>query len=132
MLVTTLALAVALWAAETPPQPGGSDASSADQAAIRRVISDYGRAIETKDLELFKTVKPDLSKDEEKRLRAAFDSVRTQVVKITITSLELVDRQATVRVSRRDTINTAIVSSFPQTLVMAKNAAGWAIVEIRK
>ena len=52
-----------------PTAPAGQSAGGAEEPAIRRVLADYGRAIEGKDLALFRSVKPNLSGDEEKRLR---------------------------------------------------------------
>ena len=118
----------ALFAADLPAAP--LSPSSPEETAIRKLIADYGRAIETKDLDLFKTVKPNLTKDEERRARSAFESVQSQVVKITIVSVEVQALEAVVRVSRRDTINGSIVSSFPQTFRLAKNKTGWSIQEI--
>ena len=43
---------------------------------MRRLLASYERAIETKDLPLFRSVKPNLSAEEEKRLRKAFDSTQ--------------------------------------------------------
>jgi hypothetical protein len=53
-------------------------------------------------------------------------------VKITVVSVDLQGSEAVVRVSRRDTINGSLVSSFPQTFRLARKAAGWAIQEIGK
>lgn len=103
-----------------------------DDAAIQKLVADYGRAIETRDLKLFKAVKPNLSADEERRTRAAFDAVKSQSVRITVLALEIEGDAAVVRVSRRDTINGGLVSSFPQTLRLTRGAAGWGIVEIGK
>lgn len=104
----------------------------AEDTALRKVIADYGRAIETKDLGLFKSVKPNLTQDEERRARTAFDAVKSQVVKITVTSVDINGSEAVVRVSRRDTINGSLVSSFPQTFRLTRRAGGWAIQEIGK
>lgn len=103
-----------------------------EDAAIRKVIADYGRAIETKDLPLFKSVKPNLTQEEERRARTAFDTVKSQVVRITVTSVDMQGSDAVVRVSRRDTINGSLVSSFPQTFRLSRKAGGWAIQEISK
>jgi hypothetical protein len=105
---------------------------SAEDGAIRKVIADYGRAIETRDLELFKAVKPNLTQDEERRTRAAFDAVKSQAVKITVLSVDVDGDAAVVRVSRRDTLNGSLVSSFPQTFRLARGKAGWGIQEIGK
>jgi hypothetical protein len=103
-----------------------------EDTAIRKVIGDYGRAIESKDLDLFKSVKPNLTEDEERRTRAAFQAVKSQVVKINVVSVDIEGEGAVVRVSRRDTINGSLVSSFPQTFRLARGKAGWSILEIGK
>lgn len=123
-LVLVLLTAAASRSDQEPPP------SSPEDTAIRKVIADYGRAIETKDLALFKTVKPNLSEDEERRTRTAFGTVKSQVVKITVVSIDVQGVDAVVRVSRRDTINGSLVSSFPQTFRMARGKAGWSIQEI--
>jgi hypothetical protein len=114
---------------QAPPTP---PPSSPEDIAVRKVIADYGRAIETKDLGLFKTVKPNLSPDEERRTRLAFETVKSQVIKITVVSVDVQGTDAVVRVSRRDTINGSLVSSFPQTFRLARGKAGWSIQEIGK
>ena len=117
--------ALPLQGQATSPGP-----SSPDDAAIRKLIADYGRAIENKDLALFRTVKPNMTKEEERRARASFDSVKSQVVSIKILSVDIQALEALVRVSRRDTINGSIVSSFPQTFRIAKGKGGWTIQEM--
>jgi hypothetical protein len=103
---------------------------STEATSIRKVLEAYVRAVEAKDLLMFRTVKPNLSEEEEKRARIAFKSVQSQVVKMNVLSLEVKDGKATVKVSRRDTINGSIVSSFPQTFLLAKQTAGWTIQDI--
>jgi len=98
--------------------------------SIRKVLEAYIRAVEAKDLAMFRTVKPNLSEEEEKRARIAFKSIQSQVVKMNVLALDVKDGKATVKVSRRDTINGSIVSSFPQTFQLAKVPAGWTIQDI--
>lgn len=114
------------WASTT------TTADSPDEAAIRRVVADYGRAIETKGLALFKTAKPNMSKEETDRLQKAFTSIKSQEVVIAIQSVEVEGRSATVRISRRDTLDHSIIAAFPQTLILEKGPAGWTIREIGK
>jgi hypothetical protein len=102
------------------------------EAAVRGVVADYERAIETKDLSLFRSVKPNLTGDEERRLRKAFESTRTHEVVITIDSIQIQGETAVVHLSRRDTLDGSIVSSFPQTLRLQHGPHGWAIEEIGK
>jgi len=130
-LVLSLALSAPAGAAYAPDlQAATAAASSPDETAIRKVIADYAKAIENKDVELFKTVKPNLSVDEEKRARAAFASIQSQVVKITFLSIDLKETQAVVKVTRRDTINGSIPGAFPQTFTMSKGRTGWVIEDI--
>src|SRR6266699_3538249 len=107
---------------ETPSRVSASP----DEQAIRRLIIDYAQAIEARDIPLFKKVKPNLSKEEEERLRRAFETIQSQVVKITVLAIEIQGGQATARLARRDTINGSLVSSFPQTLSLGKGSRGWA------
>lgn len=109
----------------------GQAAGSRDEADIRHLIDDYAHAIETRDIVHFKKVKPNLGKEEETRLRKAFETIQSQVVKVTILSLEVQGAQGTARLARRDTINGSLVSSFPQTLSLVRNQEGWTIDQIR-
>jgi len=129
-MLVVLALTAPAEAAYAPDVQSASVAASADETAIRKVIADYARAIENKDVELFKTVKPNLSADEEKRARTAFASIQSQVVKITFVSIDMKEHQAVVKVTRRDTVNGSIPGAFPQTFTMSKGRTGWVIDEI--
>ena len=122
----TPTLAAPSFGLETP----ANGSASRDEQDIRRLITDYAQAIETRDIPLFKKVKPNLSKEEEDRLRRAFETIQSQVVKITVLAIEVQGGQATARLARRDTINGSLVSSFPQTLSLGKGAGGWIIEQI--
>ncbi len=122
----------ALWVGAAMALLAGiATASSPEETAISAVIADYARAIETRDLELFRSVKPVLSPDEEQRLRTAFANAVSHSVKITLRSVEVKESQATVHLARRDTIGS-IVASFPQTIVLRRGPKGWTIEEIGK
>jgi tetratricopeptide (TPR) repeat protein len=123
----TLAPAVtAPPAAAVDPAP----AAAAHDPAIRRVIADYARAIESKDLALFRAVKPNLSGDEEKRLQDAFKAIKSQQVGITVDSIQVEGNQATVRVSRQDTINGKAMRAVHQTFRLVQGGPGWTIQTI--
>jgi hypothetical protein len=105
-----------------------------DDATIRRVVATYGRAIEDKDLRLFRSVKPNLSAAEERRLQQGFRAVASQRVSLTIASIDRRSDTATVVVQRRDQFETGgreqtVESRQILTLNRAKD--GWVIVEIR-
>ena len=129
-MLVVLALSASAEAAYAPDFQSASAAPSPDETAIRKVIADYAKAIENKDVDLFKSVKPNLSADEEKRARTAFASIQSQVVKITFLSIDMKEHQAVVKVTRRDTINGSIPGAFPQTFTMSKGRTGWVIDEI--
>jgi hypothetical protein len=105
-----------------------------DDAAIRRVVATYARAIETKDLALFRAVKPNLSADEQRRIEDGFRAVASQQVAITILAIEPHGQDATVRLRRRDTISAGgrqQTSDSMQTMTLTRSASGWVIREIR-
>jgi serine/threonine protein kinase len=119
--------------AAVPTVPPASPVES-DDALVRGVIRTYERAIETKNVDLFRSVWPGLSAAEESRLRTSFSQVDSQQVEITVDELRIEGRTATVRISRRDTIMSSgrrQNASSRQTLRLEKAAAGWIITEIR-
>jgi len=97
---------------------------------VRRVIADYARAIETHDVGLFKTIKPDLSAEDEKRLQEAFKAIQSQQVGITIDAVEIDGAKAMVRVSRRDTINGKPQRPQQQTFRLVQKGGSWSIQSI--
>jgi hypothetical protein len=98
------------------------------------VAATYARAIESKNLELFRSIKPNLSREEERRLQQGFRAVQSQRVTLTVLSIDLRGDQASVRVRRRDVIQAGArqqTVETQQTLTMARTADGWIIAEIR-
>jgi hypothetical protein len=112
------------------PLAASGAATKAQEDAILKLIASYERAIETKDLALFRSVKPNLSAEEERRLRKAFDSTKSHAVSITVEALDCRDTRCVARLMRRDTLDGSIVSSFPQTLRLNQSGEGWVIEEI--
>ena len=116
------------------PPPSAAELAAADEAAIRRVVATYGRAIERKDLTLFRSVKPNLSADEERRLAEGFRAVSSQEVTLTITSLDRQGDRATLDVRRQDVVTVGgrqqRVES-QQRLSLARSGGGWVITDIR-
>ena len=109
--------------------PAGS-VGAAQEPAIRKVIADYGRAIEGKDIALFKAVKPNLTPDEEKRAQETFKAVKSQQVAITIDAVQVDGAQAVVKVSRQDTINGTKVKPIQQVFRLVQTGNGWTIQTI--
>ena len=123
-------------AAPTAPEAPAAPAASAndDDAAIRRLAATYARAIEGKDLALFRSIKPNLSREEERRLQDGFRAVTSQRVNLTVTSVDRRGDQATLVVRRRDTIQAGgrqQTAESQQTLTVARANGQWVIVDIR-
>jgi hypothetical protein len=105
-----------------------------DDAAIRRLTATYARAIETKDLNLFRSIKPNLSPEEERRLEQGFRAVTSQRVSLSIISIDRQANQATVVLQRRDTIvagGREQKAESQQTLRLSRAGSVWIITEIR-
>ena len=131
-------------APQPPPEPARTEkpvadaptppAQANDDAAIRQLVSNYARAIESKDLSLFRSIKPNLSREEERRLQDGFRAVTSQRVNLAIVSLDRTGDTALVVVNRKDVVRAGgreYTTDSRQTLRMARTAAGWGIVDIR-
>jgi serine/threonine protein kinase len=117
-------------AAPAPTVPAADE----DDAAIRKVAATYARAIESKDVALFRSIKPNLSREEERRLHDAFRAVASQRVTLTILSIDRRGDRAAVLVRRRDVIQAGAqqqTAERQQTLMMTRTRDGWVISEIR-
>ena len=124
----TLAPTPSATAAAAVPSPAPSaplpSAASAD-AVVRRVIADFERAIDSQDFALYRSVKPDLSASDEKRLRDLFSSVKSYDVEIKVESVQLEGERATVQVTRQDTVNGRSQGTRQQTLRLARVRGTW-------
>jgi hypothetical protein len=112
----------------------GSASPENDDTVIRRVVATYARAIETKDLALFRSVKPNLTPDEQRRIEQAFRAVASQQVSMSVISIEPRGSEALVHVRRRDTIQAGgrqQTTESLQTITLTRMASGWVIREIR-
>jgi hypothetical protein len=117
---------------ESAPPPAAQP-SEDDDAAIRRIVASYARAIETKDLGLFRSLKPNMSGAEQRRIEDGFRAVSTQQVTISILSIDRRDQRARVRLRRRDTIDAngrEQTTESQQTMTLIRTSAGWVIGEI--
>jgi len=118
---------------ETAAPPTAAERRAADERAIREVVSTYVRAIEEKDLALFRSAKPNLSATEEARLRDSFRAVQSQQVDIQVLQIDLSETEATVRLSRRDTIVADRLErtvESQQTMTLMKADGRWVLTSI--
>ena len=117
----------------SPDPPPPAPARVSDEDAIRKVLANYVQAIESKDLSLFVSVKPNLSADERRRLEASFQSVESHQVDITISTMKVQGSQASVRIARKDTITfngKTQTNQSRQILILSKGPNGWVIEQI--
>jgi len=104
--------------------------TAGQEPAIRKVIADYGRAIEGKDIALYKAVKPNLTPDEEKRAQETFKAIKSQQVDIAIDSVQVDGTQATVKVRQQNTINGTKVKPIQLVFRLVQTGGGWTIQTI--
>ena len=101
-----------------------------DDEAIRGVLRAYEQAIETKDIALYRSIRPRLTPSEEALVQNSFRQVDSQEVTIRVESLDVDGRVATVRIFRQDTLVTGgrrQTQNSTQTLQFEKTASGWVI-----
>lgn len=104
--------------------------NAGDDAAIRKVVEEFRRAIQSKDIALYRAVKPNLSADEQKRLESIFKQYpKDYKVAITVASIQFDGAEARVRVSQQNTVNGAPFV-FQQVLTLVKGPDGWIIRDI--
>jgi len=111
----------------TPVPVTATPRSAGSDAEVRQVIAEYGRAMETRDLALYRTLKPGLSSEDEKRLREAFKASKTQRVGITVDSVQVEGDRATVRATRQDVIDGRPTKAVAQTFQLLRVGATWQI-----
>jgi len=116
------------------PEPPKPTPDELDDAAIRRTVAAYGRAIEEKDVALFRSIKPNMSSDEERRLQQGFRAVNSQRVSLTIGSIDRRGDTASVVLQRRDVLDIGgrrQTTEAKQVLSLTRSGERWVIVEIR-
>jgi hypothetical protein len=121
-------------AATTAPPTTAAPTRAQEEAAIRQVLAEYERAIETKNIALFREVKPNLSASEEKRLTDGFRATDSQQVELAVNAVVIEGDSATVSATRQDIITirgrAQNGNSRPQSFVLSKAGGRWVIVQI--
>jgi len=120
-------------AATPPPQTQAAPSvAESDDAAIRRVIQTYRRAIETKDIALYRSVRPNLNAAAETVLMNSFKQIDSQQIDLRVENLRIDGRTASAQIVRRDTLITSgrrQVQNSTQILRFQKTDTGWFIAE---
>jgi serine/threonine-protein kinase len=105
-------------------------APDASETAVRRAIADFGRAFESQDVELYRSLMPALSSEDESKIRESFKTVKYDRVGIEIQSLEVSGGEATAQVLRQDTINGRAAKPRRQVFRLARAGSAWRIVSM--
>jgi hypothetical protein len=97
---------------------------------VLEVLADYGRALESRDLGLFKSVMPGLTREKERQVREAFRDMGKLRVSLVVQSVEIMGARATARVSRRDILDGKARPPILATFTLAQKDGVWAIESI--
>jgi hypothetical protein len=115
--------------ATPPPTPPPTDADIYG-AALRVALNAYASALETKNLDAFRQIKPNLSPDEAKRLTDSFKFIKSHKVGIKVGDIDVEGRTAMVRVTRQDVVNGRETQAVQQTFRLTQQGGGWVIESI--
>ena len=121
--------------AATPAPATPAPATPSPEQAIRDTLARYERAIENEDLALFRSVKPNLTSAEEKRLKASFDAVDSHEVTLDVQQIRVAGTTAEVEINRRDTIaanGNSRDNRSRQTVLLEQRGDGWVIVAFKR
>jgi serine/threonine-protein kinase len=137
---TPPAAAVLVTPPATAPPPTSAAAAPApaerpDQGVeIRGVIDRYRRAIESRDLELLRQVRPGLGPPELARLRQVFQESRQHALELRIDDVKVGDADAEVTGRRRDTVVGRDGQTFHNegsvVFRLRRTPTGWVIVAV--
>jgi tetratricopeptide (TPR) repeat protein len=109
------------------PTAAATALASGPDGELRRVIADYGHALSSQDIVLYRSLKPDLSAEEEKTLKRVFKEIKSWEVGIKVESVQLEGERATVRASRQDVINGHPTKAVSQVFHLARTGGAWHI-----
>ena len=116
-------------------QGGRSARFKLDPVGIQAALDTYRQAIEAKDLELLRRIRPGLSVAEIERFEQAFDQVDALQVTLTIQSMAANGDAALVKGLRQDRFflkdGTTLNNEAPFTYTLKETPDGWVIVSSR-
>jgi tetratricopeptide (TPR) repeat protein len=119
----------------TAPATSSAPTREQDEAGIRQALATYERAIESKDIDLFRQAKPNLTSDEAKRLTDSFEAVDSHNVELAVQTITIEGDSATAVVSRRDVIvirgRSQNGNSRQQSFALQESNGRWVITAIQ-
>ncbi len=118
----------------TAPPASTAPSVAQEEAAIRQTLANYERALESEDIALFRRVKPNLTADDESRLKESFKNVDSHEVELAIENVSIESNSAVVTVTRRDIIviggRSQNGNERRQVFKLSKSGGGWVIDDI--
>jgi hypothetical protein len=105
-------------------------AANPQEAAIRQLMAQYERAMESKDMALLRSVWPTIAPVDQKKIEMAFKSVKSWDVGLRVEGIEVSGPRAVIRAARQDTINGTRTPAASQTFRLVQAADGWKIESI--
>jgi hypothetical protein len=131
-----LALPLAAGAQPAAGPPSGEAVRlTFDAGAIRAALETYRQALEAKDLELLRQIRPGLSAGEIERFTQAFDQIDSLQVTLTVHSIAASDEAAVVKGLREDRFvlkdGSTLNNEAPFVYTLKETAEGWVLVSTR-
>ena len=111
-----------------PPPPGGPPAPRGDEVELRRVLDVYRRAVAARDFELFRSIFPALTADDEQRLRASLGPGGPQPLMMRVEQLTIDGPTAEARLAFIDPAPAR--PRLNQVLGLARQDNAWVIVRL--
>lgn len=102
------------------PQPQPATPPPDPRPAIRQVVASYERVFETQDLDLYRSIKPNISPEEERALARLFDRYETYEVAMEIKSIDVSGSTATVDLFRQDTMDGKAARRISQKIYLTR------------
>jgi hypothetical protein len=131
-------LALPLVAGAQPaagPPTGESVRLTFDAGAIRAALETHRQALEAKDLELLRQIRPGLSAAEVERFAQAFDQIDSLQVTLTIDSIAGSGEAAVVKGLREDRLvlkdGSTLNNEAPFAYTLKETPGGWVLVSTR-
>jgi serine/threonine protein kinase len=124
---------------QAPPEPvAAASAAPAPQsrptpneeAAVRQMLASLKRAIEEKDLALYKKIRPGLTADDERKLRDSFNSVASQQVDYSVDSVSFDGDRATLQVTLTGRVSGKANPPVHQVMRLVRSDSGWVIDQL--
>jgi Protein kinase domain len=119
-----------------PQSPAAAPSPADPRAQIRALLESYVRSAETKDVDLLRRIRPTLSDDELRRVRASNEIKRSHKVDLRVYDITVTGDEAQAQGRREDVVvlssGQRIQTETRFTYTLKRGARGWVINEVRE